>query len=114
MEAYISYGEERACFYATTGYVADVPPMIELECEKRPGSDRGVESHHCGQRWRDENDRLLWAGNISAKLLGAGHMDRVHSFYESVEQGKPFSVGLEQIKDTVWPMLKAMRRQGNV
>lgn len=41
-------------------------------------------------------------------------MDCIHSFYESVEQGKPFSVGLEQIKDTVWLMLKAYETAGNV
>ena len=68
MEAYISYGEEKACFYATTGYVADVPPMIELECEK--ARVRIVESHHCGQRWGDENDRLLGPGTSRQELLG--------------------------------------------
>ena len=114
MEAYISYGEEKACFYATTGYVADVPPMIELECEK---ARVRIEELKVTIDNRDgETKTIDYSGreHLGKSYWGAGHMDCIHSFYESVEQGKPFSVGLEQIKDTVWLMLKAYETAGNV
>ena len=34
MEAYIRYADAAACFYATTAYTEDAPPLIELSCEK--------------------------------------------------------------------------------
>lgn len=34
LEAYIRFGEKVACFYATNAYCADVPPLIEISCEK--------------------------------------------------------------------------------
>lgn len=33
MEAYIRFADSTACFYATTAYCDDVPPLIEISCE---------------------------------------------------------------------------------
>ena len=33
MEAYIRYENAEACFYATTAYTEDAPPLIEISCE---------------------------------------------------------------------------------
>lgn len=114
MEAYISYGEEKACFYATTGYVADVPPMIELECEKARVRIEELKVTIAGSDGETKTIDYSGREHLGKSYWGAGHMDCIHSFYESVEQGKPFSVGLEQIKDTVWLMLKAYETAGNV
>lgn len=107
MEAYISYGEEKACFYATTGYAADVPPIIELECEK--ARVRIEELKVTTYRSDGETKTMDYSGSerLGKSYWGTGHMDCIRSFYESVEQGTPFSVGLEQIRDTVWLMLTA-------
>ena len=35
MEAYIRFADSTACFYATTAYCDDVPPLIEIACEDR-------------------------------------------------------------------------------
>lgn len=107
MEAYISYGDTTACFYATTGYAADVPPIIELECEKatvriedlkvtvmRPDGDSQITDYS----GREHLGKSYW---------GSGHMDCIRCFYECVEQGESFPVGLGQIEDSVWLMLKA-------
>lgn len=107
LEAYISYGEETSCFYATTSYAADVAPIIELECE------------YARVRIEDPNVTVFRAGNqvevvegedqecLGKSYWGSGHLHCINSFYESLEQGVPFSIGLKQIKDTVWLMLGA-------
>ena len=39
-------------------------------------------------------------------------MDCIRSFYESIEQDRPFSVGLKQIEETVELMLTAYETAG--
>lgn len=107
MEAYISYGKETACFYATTGYAADVPPIIEVECE---GARVRIEDLKVTVMRPDgDNETVDYSGreHLGKSYWGSGHMDCIQCFYECVEQGKEFPVGLGQIEDTVWLMLKA-------
>lgn len=107
MEAYISYGKETACFYATTSYVTDLAPIIELECEK------------ARVRIEDPKVTVAQGGNqveivegadlecLGKSYWGTGHLYCINSFYESLEQGVPFSIGLKDIEDTIWLMLSA-------
>ncbi|MBS6194318.1 MAG: Gfo/Idh/MocA family oxidoreductase [Clostridiales bacterium] len=107
MEAYISYGKESACFYATTGYVTDVPPIIELECEKarvRIEDPKVTVFREGGQVEITEGADLECLGK---SYWGSGHLHCIRSFYESLETGIPFPIGLEQIEDTIWLMLNA-------
>lgn len=107
MEAYISYGEEIACFYATTGYAADVPPLIELECEKARVRIEDLRVAITGKDGEIRHTDYSGRETLGKSYWGSGHMDCIHSFYESVERETPFPVGLEQIRDTVWLMLRA-------
>lgn len=107
MEAYISYGDTTACFYATTGYAADVPPVIEVECER---ARVRIEDLKVTVIRPDGNDEAIdYSGReqLGKSYWGSGHTDCIRCFYECLKQGKEFPVGLSQIEDTVWLMLKA-------
>lgn len=107
LEAYISYGKETACFYATTSYVDDVPPLIELECEKARVriEDTTVTIFRDGTKEEvTEGENLERLGK---SYWGMGHLSCIHDFYESLEQNRPFAIGLDQVENTVWLMLEA-------
>lgn len=107
LEARISYEDATACFYATTGYAADVPPIIELECEKarvRIEDPRATVIR--GDRY-EEIVGVSDAERLGKGYWGAGHRSCIGSFYESLREGTSFPIGLEQIKDTIWLMLNA-------
>ncbi|MCD7964198.1 MAG: gfo/Idh/MocA family oxidoreductase, partial [Clostridiaceae bacterium] len=112
MEAYISYGEQTACFYATTGYVADVPPMIELECEKARVRIEDLRVTVMTADGQTQTVDYSGSEHLGKSYWGSGHMDCIRSFYESIEQDRPFSVGLKQIEDTVELMLTAYETAG--
>lgn len=107
MEAYFSYGDTTASFYATTGYAADVPPIIELECEK--ARVRIEDLKVTVMRPDGSNETTDYSGreHLGKSYWGSGHMDCIRCFYECMEQRKEFPVGLKQIEDTVWLMLEA-------
>lgn len=115
MEAYWSYGEIKACFYATTGYVADVPPIVELECEKARVRIEDLMVTITATGNKTETIDCSGEERFGKSYWGAGHMACIRSFYESVglrplggsEELFSQSVGLAQIEDTVWLMLKA-------
>ena len=112
MEAYISYGEQTACFYATTGYVADVPPMIELECDKARVRIEDLRVTVMTAAGQTQTVDYSGSEHLGKSYWGSGHMDCIRSFYESIEQDRPFSVGLKQIEDTVELMLTAYETAG--
>lgn len=107
LEAYISYGLERVCFYATTGYAADVPPIIELECENARVRMEDLAVTITGPDGRAEVTDFSGGECLGKSYWGSGHMDCIRTFYQCIKEGMPFPVGLRQIESTVWLMLKA-------
>lgn len=107
MEAYISYGEEKASFYATTAYVTDAPPIVELECER---ARIRIEDLQVTIFWRDGQPEFMdFTGKecLGKSYWGSGHMDCIRTFYDSVEHGGEFSITLHDIEDTIWLLLNA-------
>lgn len=103
--AHITYPNAKASFYVTTGYVKDVPPLIELECE------RG--------RVRIEEDLVTTFVDGEAKIRsfkeqkrlgkshwGMGHLTAIKDFYDCLESGRKFSIELEDVSDTIWLLLR--------
>ena len=112
MAAYISYGKQTACCHATTGYVAAVPPMIELECDK---ARVRIEDLRVTVMTADgQTPTVDYSGreHLGKSSWGSGHRDCIRSFYASIGQDRPFSVGLKQIEDTVELMLTAYETAG--
>lgn len=107
--AHIQYPEARASFFVTTGYVKDVPPLIELECEKA--------------RVRIEEDLVTVFDNGEAQVYsfpeqkrlgkshwGMGHQTAIQEFYDCVVCGEKYSIELADVEDTIWLLLQIYGR----
>lgn len=107
MAATIVYPDAAASFYVTTGYGADLPPLVELECEKArvriEEETVTVRMKDGGRLEQDFND----GGRLGKSYWGAGHMKCIRTFYECMESGTPFPMELNAMEHTVWLMLKA-------
>lgn len=103
--AHITYPRARASFYVTTGYVKDVPPLIELECEKG--------------RVRIEEDLVTTFVDGEAKIRsfkdqkrlgkshwGMGHLTAIKDFYACLKENKKFPIEMEDVADTIWLLLR--------
>lgn len=106
--AHIVYPQARGSFYVTTGYVKDLPPIIELECEKaRVRIEEDVVTEF--------GEEALVQGFHNQKRLGKshwgmGHQTAICSFYESLESGQKYAIELEDIEETIWLMLQIYGR----
>lgn len=104
---YIAYPQGRASLYATNSYVSDVPPLLELECERarvRIEDTRVTVYDAAGGRWEkdfQEQERL------GKSYWGAGHLSAIRDFYRCVLAGERFSIELADVEDTTELLLKA-------
>lgn len=108
MEAYLNWGEQQGFFYATTGYSANSPVVLELDCRNFQirmeewevtlwnGSGKVVYNF---KRAPSQNEKSYW-GNSHQKCIAA--------FYRSLEEPDYlFPVGIERVlgtMDTVYKM----------
>jgi len=132
MEANIRFGDKTACFYATTGYCADEPPLIEFAWEK---VKIRMEDPNLELIWPDGTRKLLKgdmlknpaaafenADSPAAKeqqaadfgkmpsilgkgYWGSGHGACIGGFYDAVSQNIPYAQEIEGIRDTAQLML---------
>ena len=109
MEAYIRYADAAACFYATTAYTEDAPPLIELSCEK--GIVR-MEDPEVTVIWPDgrrEHPETVRKQALGKSYWGSGHLDCIADFYRCLRTGERFAQELDGVRDTVRLMLAAYR-----
>ncbi|SHO51516.1 Gfo/Idh/MocA family protein [Anaerocolumna xylanovorans] len=112
MEAYIQYENGvKGCFYATTAYCTNMPPIIELHCE-----NMNLRIEEMRTACFDFEGREIDTGKFPVSLAkqkesmgksywGAGHQDCITDYYQALKEGKKVPLGIEQIKDTVGLML---------
>lgn len=106
MEAYIRFEDQKiGCFYATTAYIADVPPLIELSCENVTIRIEDLDVTYYYKDGRQEKPMLDQRENLGKSYWGAGHLDCITDFYRSIEHHKSFSLNLQGIKDTILLLL---------
>lgn len=102
MEAYLHFeGDKTACFYATTAYCTDVPPLIELCCENMTIRIEDLEVTCC---YKDGNVKKLpieHKEGLGKSYWGAGHRDCISDFYDSIGKDRPFSMELNRMEDTI-------------
>lgn len=112
-EAYLGFpGGERACFYATTAYVADEPVLIELACEY--GSVR-LEGERVTVRYSrgEEAVFLLKTGPAAGKSYwGCGHEACIGDFYRSLERGTSYANDLKSVANTLRVMMRIYESAG--
>ncbi len=106
MEAYITFGQPTALFYATTAYCANSPVLVELECE------------HATIRMEEQEVTIAWADgakelhSLTSKPVvggkdywGNSHGLCISDFYRCIREGKPFRNDIPGIRDTAELML---------
>ena len=113
MEAFFGFSQgKRACFYATTAYVADSPVLIELVCEK--GSIR-LEGETVTVVYAQGGEAVfrLIAGEATGKLYwGSGHAACIGDFYRSLEEKTPYANDLASVSVTLRVMMRMYQSAG--
>ena len=106
MEAYLTFGEAHAIFYATTAYCADSPVLVELACEN---ATIRMEEQEVSITWADgskERHSLTSKPVAGGKAYwGNSHGLCIQDFYRCVREGKPFRNDIAGIADTAELML---------
>ncbi len=106
MEAYVHFeGNRTACFYSTTAYCADRPPLIELDCDNMIIRIEDMEVT-CYDRNREVKKLPVENKEVLGKSYwGAGHRDCILDFYDSIIKKRRFSLDLNGIRETILLML---------
>ncbi len=113
VEAFLGFSHGmRACFYATTAYVADSPVLIELVCEK--GSIR-LEGETVTVVYAQGGEAVfrLKAGEATGKSYwGSGHAACIGDFYRSLEEKTPYANDLASVSATLRVMMRMYQSAG--
>ena len=109
MEAYIRYADAAACFYATTAYTEDAPPLIEFSCEKGIVRMEDPEVTIIWPDGRREHPETVRKQAFGKSYWGSGHLDCIADFYRCLRTGERFAQDLDGVRDTIRLMLAAYR-----
>lgn len=107
MEAYIRYESAAACFYATTAYTEDAPPIIELSCENMVIRIEDMDVTLQYGDGRRERPEIAGKQAMGKSYWGSGHLDCIADFYNCLETGRRYAQDLDGVRDTVRLMLGA-------
>ncbi|MCC8104120.1 MAG: Gfo/Idh/MocA family oxidoreductase [Clostridiales bacterium] len=94
VEAQIRIADRPVCFYATTAYCADMPPMIEIACENMTIRMEDPDVTIVYPDGRAEKKRGERSVSIGKSCWGSGHMRCIASFYEKLKTGEAFEAEL--------------------
>lgn len=105
IEAYIRFGDKVACFYATNGYCADVPPLIEVCC-----SDVTIRIEDLDVSYRYPNGTIVKPQverpvPIGTSYWGSGHAACIGDFYCAIENNTSFALELSSLEESIRLML---------
>ena len=112
VEAYIEFEDERrAVFYATNAYTYDAGIFLELQGETGTISLNGNEvvlrNSEGVQIFSPKEDKVIGKG-----YWGSGHAACIRDFYECLEGGKAFPIGIKEIENTFYTMMKIYEQGG--
>ena len=107
MEAYLTFGDIHATFFATTSYCADVPPIIEIACENMTLRIEDPDLTILRTGAAPEKPELAALAPIGKSYWGSGHLACISDFYHSVETGTPFALDLPHMEPSIRMMLGA-------
>lgn len=107
VDAWMAFpGGGRACFYASTAYVADAPVIIELQCEK--GSINIIDNCITIRRHGEETETItVNEDKVQGKSYwGNGHLKCMRSFYQSLKEKTAYQNDISGVKNTMETMMK--------
>lgn len=113
VEAWLSFADgKRGCFYATNGYVADAPVILELQGEKghiaMNGSQVTVWTPESGFSYGIYEQKQ----GIGKGYWGCGHEACIRDFYECLEEDKEFSADIKGVENTFDTMMRMYETAG--
>lgn len=107
MSAYITYPKAVAIFYASTSYIADSAPIIEICCENMTIRIEEFEVT-CFHKNKESEKILIHRKEGYGKTYwGAGHQNCIQDFYNSIEKNQDFFLDLDEVETTIQLMLGA-------
>lgn len=106
VEAWMVFEDgKRACFYASNGYAADAPVLLELQGEKGRITVNGSEV----TLWTTDDGASHFSyeteNGIGKGYWGCGHQACIRDFYRCLEQGNAFQGGIKGVKNTFETMM---------
>lgn len=105
IEAYISFENVSASFYATTAYCDDAPPLIEIACENMTIR---IEEPFVTYFYRNgdiERPGVLPGEPMGKSYWGSGHESCIADFYRRLGDGTEFGAELSGVEDSFKLML---------
>lgn len=116
LEAYISYGNANACFYVSTAYCDDAPPLIEVVCENMKIRIEEPELTIYYKDGRKERKEMNYEKTLGKNYWGSGHLPCIEDFYECLNSGRRFAQDLKGVENTVRLMLETYEsaREGGI
>ncbi|MCR5092414.1 MAG: Gfo/Idh/MocA family oxidoreductase [Lachnospiraceae bacterium] len=116
IEAWMRFpGGRRACFYASNGYAADAPVLLELQGETGRISMNGQEVTLYKQDGEIQHHFCEEKSGIGKGYWGAGHKACIEDFYQTQDHGEKFQndlTGVENTFSTMMAIYEAARGQG--
>lgn len=107
MEAYIRFSDSTACFYATTAYCDDAPPLIEISCENMTIRIEDLDVTYYYRDGHAEKPEIDRKEALGKSYWGCGHKDCIGDFYRCVRTGERFMQDLPGMMETIRLMLGA-------
>ena len=101
VSAYIVYPDRKVTFYATTSYIADIAPLIEIECENMRIRIEQEELTLYHKDGRVERVETSVKDTLGKSYWGSGHGDCIGDFYDCVLNGRRFMQDVEGVEESM-------------
>ena len=107
VEAWLAFHDgKRGCFYASNGYVADAPVLLELEGEQGHITMNGSEVTLWTKEKGAEHFSYETKNGIGKGYWGCGHQACIRDFYRCLEEGRRFQGDVEGVENTFDTMMR--------
>ena len=107
VEAWMAFGgDKRGCFYASTGYAADAPVLLELQGEKGRITLNGSEVTVYAENEPPKHYIREWEKGIGKDYWGCGHKACIRDFYRSLRTGGRFQNDLKGVENAFQTMMQ--------
>ncbi|SER84534.1 Predicted dehydrogenase [Butyrivibrio fibrisolvens] len=117
VEAWMMFeGDRRGCFYASNGYAADAPVIIDIQGERGRISLTGSEVSLYTSGNSPEHFQCDTKKGIGKDYWGCGHQACIMDFYRCLDTGERFQNDLFGVENTFTTMMKIYeesRRMGD-
>lgn len=107
VEAWMAFEDgKRACFYASNGYAADAPVLLELQGKKGRVTVNGSEV----TLWTVEEGAKHFSyeteNGIGKGYWGCGHQACIRDFYRCLEEGRRYQGDIKGVETTFETMMR--------